>query len=191
MEIVLSVLVGIGLSAACGFRVFVPPLVISLASFSGHLSLAHGFEWMGTWPALIAFALATVLEIVAYYVPWLDNVLDLIATPAAIVAGVVMTAAAVTDVSPFLKWTLAVIAGGGVAALVQIGTVKVRAVSTALTAGIGNHVVSTVEWFTSVLISVVSVVLPIAGALLVCLALGMLTWRYFRKRKAKAAAGGV
>jgi hypothetical protein len=112
LEIVLSVLVGVGLSAACGFRVFVPLLVISIASKTAHLSLAPGFDWMGSWPALVAFSLATALEITAYYVPWLDNLMDSIATPAAIVAGVIATAACIGDMSPFLKWTLAVIAGG-------------------------------------------------------------------------------
>jgi len=118
MEWVLGAVVGIGLAAACGFRVFVPPLVLSVAALSGHLHLAHGFEWMGTWPALTAFAVATVLEIVAYYFPWVDNLLDTAATPIAVVAGIVMMASCVSDVSPFLRWTLAVIAGGGAAGLV-------------------------------------------------------------------------
>jgi hypothetical protein len=124
LEIVLSVLVGVGLSAACGFRVFVPLLVISIASKTAHLSLAPGFDWMGSWPALVAFSLATALEITAYYVPWLDNLMDSIATPAAIVAGVIATAACIGDMSPFLKWTLAVIAGGGAAGAVQTVTVR-------------------------------------------------------------------
>src|SRR5438477_8925513 len=108
METVLSICVGIGLSAACGFRVFVPLLVMSIASLSGHLTLAQGFEWIGTYPALIAFSVATCLEIAGYYIPWVDNLLDSIATPAAIVAGTIATAAMVTDVSPLMKWSLAI-----------------------------------------------------------------------------------
>src|SRR5512140_367408 len=118
MEWILGAAIGIGLAAACGFRVFVPPLVLSVAALSGHLHLAPGFQWIGTWPALTAFAVATALEIAGYYIPWVDNLLDTAATPIAIVAGVVMTASCITDVSPFLKWTLAVIAGGGAAGLV-------------------------------------------------------------------------
>src|SRR6266404_582426 len=98
METLLSICVGIGLSAACGFRVFVPLLVMSIAALSGHLTLAHGFEWIGSYPALVAFAVATCLEIAGYYIPWVDNLLDTIATPAAIIAGTIITAAMVTDV---------------------------------------------------------------------------------------------
>src|SRR5436309_7251833 len=103
METVLSLLIGIGLSAACGFRVFVPLLVVSVASHTGHLHLSSGFEWMGSDAALIAFAVATVLEVAAYYIPWLDNLLDTIASPAAVIAGTMVTASLVTDMSPFLK----------------------------------------------------------------------------------------
>src|SRR5512137_1176711 len=99
MEYLLYVLLGIGLAAACGFRVFVPFLAISIAALAGHLRLAPDFAWLGSWPALIVFGVATVLEIVAYYVPWLDHVLDIAATPAAIVAGVVVTASVVTGIS--------------------------------------------------------------------------------------------
>src|SRR5215471_8006470 len=116
---ILSICLGIGLSAACGFRVFVPLLVMNLASMSGHLTLAAGFAWIGSYPALIAFSVATVLEIAGYYIPWVDHLLDTIATPSAIIAGTIVTASVVTGMSPFLKWTLAVIAGGGAAALVQ------------------------------------------------------------------------
>src|SRR5256885_9777672 len=125
MEPVLSLLIGIGLSAACGFRVFVPLLVVSIASHTGHLHLSSGFEWMGSTAALIAFATATALEIAGYYVPWVDNLLDTIASPAAVIAGTLITASLVAGMSPFLKWTLAVIAGGGVAGLGQ-GTTGVR-----------------------------------------------------------------
>src|SRR5947207_9861715 len=113
METLLAISLGIGLSAACGFRVFVPLLVMSVASLSGHLTLAPGFQWIGTYPALVTFSAATVVEIGGYYIPWVDHLLDTMATPAAIVAGTVVTAAMVSNMSPMLKWTLAAIAGGG------------------------------------------------------------------------------
>ncbi|MGC8764245.1 MAG: DUF4126 domain-containing protein [Acidobacteriota bacterium] len=167
MEMVLSVLLGIGLAAACGFRVFVPPLVMSIAALSGHLTLAPGFDWIGTWPALLAFATATVLEIAAYYVPWLDNLLDALASPAAVVAGIVVTASVVEGTSPLLRWTLAVVAGGGAAALVQAVTVKVRALSSLFTFGLGNPAVSTAEAAGAAAVSTASVVFPLLGALTV------------------------
>jgi len=167
MEITLSILVGVGLAAACGFRVFVPFLVVSVASMSGHLELASGFEWMGTYYALAAFAVATLLEILAYYIPWLDNLLDTIATPAAVVAGVVITASVVGDMSPFLRWTLAVIAGGGTAAVVQAATVSLRGASTVTTGGVANPVVSTGELGGSAAVATLAVVLPVVAVALV------------------------
>src|SRR5687767_3523804 len=115
MEMLLSVCVGLGLSAACGFRIFVPLLVTSIAAHSGHLNLAPSFDWLGSPAALTAFSVATALEVGAYYIPWLDNFLDTVATPTAVVAGTMMTASMITDVSPFLKWSLSVVAGGGIA----------------------------------------------------------------------------
>ena len=126
MELALSICLGLGLSAACGFRVFVPLLGVSTAALAGHLHLAYGFEWLGTWPAFACFLTATILEIVAYYVPWLDNLLDSVATPAAVVAGTIATASVITDMSPLLQWSLAIIAGGGTAGVIQSATVLVR-----------------------------------------------------------------
>jgi hypothetical protein len=182
MELTLSILIGIGLAAACGFRVFVPFLIVSIASLSGHLTLAPGFEWIGTYPALGAFAVATVLEILAYYIPWLDNLLDAAATPAAVVAGTVVVASVVADLSPFLRWTLAVIAGGGVAGAVQGATVALRGASSLSTGGLANPLVSTGELASSVVTSVLAVVLPVLAASLVVLLCVMVVRRVRRFR---------
>lgn len=160
----LSVLVGIGLSAACGFRIFVPPLVMSLAALSGHLSLAPGFEWIGTYPALLAFAVATALEIAGYYIPWVDHMLDLIAGPVAVVAGIIAMASTVTGMSPFLRWSLAIIAGGGVAGTVQAITSLTRVASAATTAGLGNPIVATIEAVGSVTLSLLAIAIPAFAA---------------------------
>ena len=179
-EIVLSVMLGIALAAACGFRVFVPFLVISIAAKAGHIDLAGGFEWIGTWPALLAFAVATGLEITAYYVPWLDNLLDSVATPAAVVAGIVIAASCITDISPLMKWTLAVIAGGGAAALTQGATVVTRAGSTATTAGAGNPVIATAETGGSLAVAVLAVLVPLVAGVLVLSVLAYAVWRIVR-----------
>ena len=102
MEILLSVGLGIGLAAACGFRVFLPVLVMGVGARAGALDLAEGFEWMAGTPALLALAVATVCEIGAYYIPWLDNVLDVAAMPAAVTAGVVVAAANIETAMPVL-----------------------------------------------------------------------------------------
>ncbi len=161
-----GIAVGIGLSAACGFRVFVPLLVMNLASLSGLLQLSPGFAWMGSYYATVAFATATIVEVLGYYIPWLDHVLDIFATPAAIIAGTIATASMVTHMSPFLKWTLALIAGGGIAGLVQGTTVALRAISSASTTGIGNPLVSTLELAGSILTALLAILVPI-----LCLAL--------------------
>ena len=169
METVIMIIVGIGLSAACGFRIFVPLLVMNLASLTGYLQLAPGFEWVGGTPATIIFATATVVEIFAYYIPWLDNILDAVTTPAAMVAGVVATASVLTDVSPLLKWTLAIIAGGGAATIVQGATSTLRLKSSALTGGIGNPVVATGEWIGAILTALLAILVPVICLILLVL----------------------
>lgn len=171
MEFVMALFLGIGLSATCGFRVFVPLLGLSIAALAGHLDLSPGFGWLGSWPATIAFAVATLIEIGAYFVPWLDNLLDTIATPAAVVAGTIVTASVIGDVSPLLRWTLAIVAGGGIAGIIQSSTVLVRGTSTATTGGVANPVVSAGELGASVLGTVISIVIPVVAVILVALVL--------------------
>ncbi|KAB2822711.1 MAG: DUF4126 domain-containing protein [Candidatus Dadabacteria bacterium] len=165
MDTLLSVFVGVGLSAACGFRVFVPLLVMSVASLTGQMTLSPEFEWIGTYPALAAFTIATIFEIAAYYIPWVDNLLDTVAVPAATVAGTIVMASAVSEMSPFLKWALAVIVGGGVAGTIQGFTTITRIASTATTGGLGNPVVSTVEAGGSLLMSVLAIAIPVLAAI--------------------------
>ena len=186
METLLSLCMGLGLSAACGFRVFVPLLVMSIAAYSGHLQLAHSFAWIGTPAALVTFSVATCLEIAGYYIPWVDHFLDTVATPAAIVAGTIVTASMVSDVSPFLRWTLAVIAGGGIAGAVQGTTVLARGLSFASTAGLANPLVATMELGGSLFTSIFAVIAPfLALVVIVCVA-AMLGLKLYR-RKAKLA----
>jgi len=189
MQGIIAVFTGIGLSATCGFRIFVPLLGISLASQSGYLHLAPGFEWIGSWPATLAFAVAMILEIGAYYIPWLDNLLDSAATPAAVVAGTIVTASMIGDMSPFLRWTLAAIAGGGVAGVIQGSSVLARGLSTAATGGTGNPLVSTGELVSSILGTVLSIMLPIFAIALVVLIMILILRRILKKR-ARPAEGG-
>jgi hypothetical protein len=192
METALCICLGIGLSAACGFRVFVPMLVMSLAALSGHLHLSQGFTWIGSYPALITFSAATVLEVGGYFIPWLDHLLDTMATPAAIVAGTIATAAIVTDMSPMMKWSLAIIAGGGAAGIVQGATVVARGVSTGTTGGVANPIFASIELGASVLMSVMTILVPVFGVVLLGLigfALYRLVRRRFVLRKTSAAVG--
>jgi hypothetical protein len=184
METALGIFIGISLSAAAGFRVFVPLLVMSITANTGNLTLSEGFEWIGSTPALLAFSAATIVEVLAYYIPFVDNLLDTIATPAAVVAGVVLTASTVTGVSPFLAWSLAIIAGGGVAATVQTASGALRLTTTAATGGAGNFAVSTGELAGASILSILGVLVPVAGVLIVGLALLFVVILYKKKHAA-------
>lgn len=148
---------------------FVPLLTINIAALAGYLQLAPGFEWVGSYPATIAFGTATIVEILAYYIPWLDHLLDLVTSPAAIIAGTMVTASMVMELPPFLKWTLAIIAGGGAAALFQGATVALRTKSSAFTGGLGNPLVSTAEVVGSVVTSLLAILVPMLCLLLLAL----------------------
>jgi hypothetical protein len=161
MDTAFAILVGIGLAASCGFRVFVPMLVVSAAAHSGYLELSDSFRWLGTLPAIISFGVASLVEIAAYYVPWLDNALDIVATPIATIAGAVLFAASVTDLNPLLRWSLAIIAGGGSAAVVQGATVVSRLASTTTTGGLANFIFTTMETVTGFILSILSIIVPI------------------------------
>jgi hypothetical protein len=173
IELILTILMGIGLSAASGFRIFIPFLVISIASLTGNLTLADSFSWIGTYPALFTFAAATIFEIVGYFIPWIDNILDTIASPVAVIAGVILMASVVVGMSPLFKWTLAIIAGGGVAGTIQSLTGVTRAASTLTTSGLGNPAVSTVESGSSLTLAIMAIFIPVIAGLIV---IALITW---------------
>ena len=169
LDLALSIALGIGLAAAVGFRVFLPMLVVSIAAATGHLTLGSGFAWLATPAALLMLSVATVLEILAYYIPGVDNLLDTIATPAALIAGTVVSAAVMTDVPPLVKWTTAVIAGGGAAGLTQGLTSLLRAKSTLTTGGLANPVVATGELGGALGLSLLALAAPLVAVGLVAL----------------------
>lgn len=181
MDTFVSICLGIGLAAACGFRVFVPLLVLSGTALFGQINLST-FDWIGTWPAFIAFAAATLLEIGGYYIPYVDHLLDVIATPVAVVAGVIVSAAVFVDVEPWMKWTLAVIAGGGIAGVIQASTVSTRAASTGTTGGAGNSLFATLEWVAAVALAVLAVAAPVLVIVLL-VGITVLVVRRLQKRR--------
>jgi Domain of unknown function (DUF4126) len=184
-ELFLPVALGIGLAAATGFRVFLPLLVMGIGAREGLLPISSGFDWVMTWPALVMLGVASVVEIAAYYIPGLDNLLDTLAAPTAVGAGILASAAVLGpgfDASPMLKWSLAIIAGGGAAAVTQSATTLLRAKSTVFTAGTGNHVIATSEIVGALGLSLLAVILPYVAAAIVCIA-GLLVFRAWWKRR--------
>lgn len=186
METLLSLLLGVSLSAACGFRIFVPFLVMSIAALSGHLTLNSGFGWIGSPIALSMFTIATCLEVAGYYLPWVDEMLDIIATPTAVFAGTLVTASTITDMSPLLQWTLAIVAGGGAAEITKGLTDLTRLTSTLSTGGFANPLLATMELLTSTILSVMAIFLPIFTGIIV---IGFLVfaiqklWKLLRRRR--------
>jgi Domain of unknown function (DUF4126) len=184
VEWLLGVPVGLALSTAAGLRIFVPLLVTSVAARSGYITLTPGMTWIGSDAALVAFATALVVEVGAYYVPWLDNVLDTIATPVATGAGIVAMAAVTPDLPPLIRWTLAIVAGGGAAGLAQVSAALLRLKSTAFTAGAANPAVATAELGGAVALSLLAVLAPVLAAAAV---VGLLAWLLHRGSRRRAS----
>jgi hypothetical protein len=186
---------GLGLSACCGFRVFVPLLAASIASKMGILHLGAGFQWMSSTAAIICFSAATLFEIGGYYLPFIDNILDTIMTPASVIAGTLLTASAIIpDLDPMLKWGLGIIVGGGSAGIIQAGTALTRATSTATTAGVANPIVATVEHILAIVGSIFSIVIPFIIAGIVCIVIVVMLFfviRYFKKQIPKTEAVAI
>jgi Domain of unknown function (DUF4126) len=175
-DLALSVALGVGLAAATGFRLFLPLLILSGAAYTGHVSLSESFAWLGTPAAILMLGTAAIAEIAAFYIPGVDNLLDTIAMPGAVVAGTIASAASMTDLPPMVKWTTAVIAGGGVAGVTQGLTAVLRAKSTVLTGGLGNSVIATAELGGASLISLLALAAPFAAIAVVVL----IFWFAFR-----------
>ncbi|MBE9010235.1 DUF4126 domain-containing protein [Pseudanabaenaceae cyanobacterium LEGE 13415] len=173
MSILISIALGITLSAACGFRVFIPPLVLSLAANFGHVPLAPSLQWIGTEPALIALATAAIVESFSFCIPGLNNLLDAIAAPLALAAGTLVAAATLTDVDPVLRWTLAIVGGGGSTGIVHSMTTFTRLATNTMTIGLASPVMATMESISAVILSVLALTIPLLAFLLI---VGLLWW---------------
>lgn len=167
LNTLIELLLGIALSAAAGFRVFVPLLILSTAAVVGHLDLPTDFDWIETPQALVVFSVACLLEIAGYYIPWFDNFLDTIATPAAFIAGTVLTASVSPQMNPIIQWTLAVVAGGGTAGLTKGVMNLLRITSTSASGGLANPILATIELALAVIISLLAITVPLIAGIFV------------------------
>ena len=187
IETALGVCLGLGLAASCGFRIFLPGLLVGLGQRYGMGPLDAFPDWMSSTPALIVMGVATALEVAAYYIPWVDNALDTIASPAALLAGVLLFAGANSELEPMWRWALAAVAGGTAAGTTQAATVVTRGLSAGASGGLLNPVVSTLEALFAVVTTVLAILIPP----LVVVMLGLAVWwllRMLRKRRQKRAA---
>jgi hypothetical protein len=183
LETILSICLGIGLASASGFRVFLPVFALSLASYFNVIPLNESWAWIGGLPALISFGVAMVFEIFGYYIPFIDNLLDTIATPLAAIAGFVVMASTMVDISPTMTTILAIIAGSGSATAFQGLTTTTRLASSVKTAGLGNPVVSTAETGTAITLSSLAIFLPIVAVILVVIIFGIIYWIFKKLKK--------
>lgn len=190
----ISAFIGIGLAAATGFRIFLPMFAVSLASFMGWIPMNESFQWLSGLPTLIATGIAMIVEILAYYIPYVDHLLDTLSIPLATVAGSVMFASQFADIGTFPQWALALIAGGGTAAAISSGFAGTRAASTATTGGFGNSVVATTETAGAGIMSILAMAAPIIAfiiaiiLIIIVLVLGRKLWRKFRNFNSGKAA---
>lgn len=168
MEIILSIITGVGLAATVGLKMFLPLYIISGAALFGNVELVAGVEWLGTYPAFIAFGVATIIEILVYYVPYLDNLLDVVGTPIAILLGMFVMFINIGEMEGMLRWVIVIMGGGVTTGFVHIGKTAIRGISTATTGGLGNAFVTTVETVIALVLAVLSVLLPIV-ALVICM----------------------
>ena len=183
-ETILSIFLGIGLASAAGFRVFLPLFALSLASYFQVWELNESWQWIGGIPALITLGIAMVAEIFAYYIPFVDNLLDTVATPLAAIAGTATMASTLVDISPMMTWVFAIIAGGGTATAMQGMTTVTRLASTVKTGGLGNPVVSTAETGTAITLSSLAIFAPIVDVVIVII-IFVIVYLIYRKFKTK------
>lgn len=170
----MALFLGIGLSAASGFRVFLPPLALSIAALNGVVQLSDDWQWLGTYPAVIVLGIAAIVEVLAYFIPFVSNFLDSIEIFLAPVAGMFLTASTLSmagDFNPGIVWTLSIITGGATAEVVEVGTSLTRLVTTSTTAGVGTPVVSIVEALSSIVLSILAITLPLLTILIVTIIL--------------------
>ncbi|NNE03151.1 MAG: DUF4126 domain-containing protein, partial [Eudoraea sp.] len=167
-------------AASVGFRVFLPLFALSIASYFGVWDLNESWEWIGSLAAVITLGVATIVEVFAYFIPWVDSLLDSIALPLAALAGTAVMVATISDLDPVVTWSLAIIAGGGTATAIRGASATSRVASTATTGGLGNPVISAVETGTAVVVSAASIFVPVVAVVLVIIIL-IIIFSIYRK----------
>ena len=185
-ETIISVFLGIGLAASVGFRVFLPLFALSMASYFNLWELNQSWQWIGSFAAVITLGVATMMEVFAYFIPWIDNILDSFAVPLAAIAGTAVMVSTVVGLDPVVTWSLAIIAGGGTATAIKSAGATGRLASTATTGGLVNPLIATVETGTAVVVTTASIFAPIFAAVLVIVIL-IIIFRIYRKLRPKAS----
>lgn len=176
-----QIAMGVGLAACAGLRAFLPLLVVGVAGRIDWLPLTSSFDWLASTPALIVFGVAVLVELAADKFPVVDNFLDAMQTFVKPVAGAIVAAGVLTELTPLQASVLGIVSGGAVAATVHLAKAKLRLASTLTTIGSANPVLSLVEDITSFFGALLSLLAPLFVACVVLLLLLGLAW--FLKRR--------
>ncbi|MDO1510644.1 MULTISPECIES: DUF4126 domain-containing protein [unclassified Neisseria] len=184
-DTIISIALGIGLAASTGFRVFLPLFALSLSAYFGLWPLNESWQWLGSTNALIILGIAAIVESLGYLIPFIDNLLDTIAVPLAGLAGTAVMASTAADLSPAVTWALAIIAGGGAAAAIKGANATTRAASTATTGGLANPIFSVAETGTAVVMTALSLFVPILAVFAVVMVSFWLYRKYTRYRRSR------
>ncbi|SHJ12384.1 DUF4126 domain-containing protein [Pseudozobellia thermophila] len=187
-ETIISIFLGVGLAASVGFRVFLPLFALSLAAYFDLWQLNQSWQWIGSLAAVLTLGVATIVEIFAYFIPWVDNLLDSFAVPLAAIAGTAVMVSTVANLDPLVTWCLAIIAGGGTATAIKGAGATSRLASSTTTGGLGNPVISTVETGTAMVVTTASIFMPVLAAVLVIFIL-VVIFTIYRKLRPRARTG--
>jgi hypothetical protein len=175
---------GLSLAACTGLRAFLPLFAAGLAGRLEWIPLTSHFEWLESTPALIVFGVAVVAEFVADKVPWFDHLLDLVQSFVKPIAGVIVVAAVLHELSPLQGAVLALVLGAGVAGAVHLGKANLRLLSTASTGGLANPVVSVVEEGGAWSLALAAIVVPLIAAAVLLALLIAVVW-FLRRRRVR------
>lgn len=185
MNALVSICIGIGLSTSSGFRILVPFACLSAAAIYGDITLPTEMAWLDTYPALIGLVIGTLLEIAAYYIPWVNDALDTVELPAAVISGTYLTGAFAADLPTLLQWSLALVAGGGIAGSINGLTGVTRLATNTATGGAATPVTSSLEWMSALMLAALSLTLPLLAIALTAVLL-VFAFRKLRRRRKKA-----
>lgn len=181
-SLILALLLGLGLSASTGLNTFLPLLLLAAAAkfeIAG-ITLGEKFEWLSSDVAIIVLIIACVAELVADKVPAVDHFLDTIGTFVRPVAGATAVASVLTDVDPMVAALVGIMMGAPTSLGFHTLKAGTRVASSAATFGCANPLISIVEDIFSLVLTVISIFVPV----LVPIALGLfifVLWKVMKR----------
>src|SRR5512142_10710 len=188
MNVLLGVFSAFGLSASAGLNAYIPLLVVGvLAHYTNLIHLKQPWDLLANPWILILLGILLIIEMLADKVPVVNHINDLIQTVVRPAAGAIAFAAS-TNVIHGINPVLAMACGLLVAGSVHLAkSAVVRPVVTATTAGAGNVPVSIAEDVTSTVVSFLSILVPVAIAVVVAIIILLLLWWLSRRRSTAPA----